>query len=470
MNLPDNVNVDAAGDGRICQHLRGRGVFGTFFHAPTAGALEVMADTLILIDVDGVISAVLGPHDSRQAAAIAELGSNLLHLPAGQFGLPGFVDLHIHAPQYPQLGLALDKPLEIWLQKYTFPLEASYADLDFARPRYETLVDDLLATGTTTALYFATQDRAATQLLADICIAKGQRALVGKVVMDDAAACPEDYRDVSPEAAIADTRAVIEHIRRHPDNAAARVLPVITPRFIPSCTDAALSGLGALAAECDCHVQTHCSESDWAHGHVLARFGHTDAQALDDFGLLTRKSVLAHSNFLTDADMDRLVRRGSGVAHCALSNVYFANAVFPLRRALEKQLHVGLGTDISGGPSGSMFEACRSTVQASRLLEDGVDPKLPADSRGVPGSRVDLVTAFHLATAGGGVALDLPIGLLAPGYRFDVMIIDTMAAQGGIRLFGETRPQAIFEKIVYGASRANVAAVWVDGEQVSGFA
>ena len=87
--------------------------------------------------------------------------------------------------------------------------------------------------------------------------------------------------------------------------------------------------------------------------------------------------------------MDRLVARGSAVAHCALSNVYFANSVFPLRAALEKQLHVGLGTDISGGPSGSMFEACRTTVQSSRLLQDGVDPALPAAQRGRPNSRID---------------------------------------------------------------------------------
>ena len=192
---------------------RCRGIFGTFFHAPTADGLVVLEQALILVDTTGTITAVIHADDPAQPAAIAALGGDLVRLPEGQFGLPGFVDLHVHAPQYPQLGLALDEPLEIWLQKYTFPLEASYADLDFARPRYESLVDDLLAGGTTTALYFATQDRAATELLADICIAKGQRALVGKVVMDDPAACPDYYRDRSPEAAIGDTRQVIAHIR-----------------------------------------------------------------------------------------------------------------------------------------------------------------------------------------------------------------------------------------------------------------
>jgi guanine deaminase len=446
-----------------------KAVIGTFFHAPTPDRLEVLEDVMILINPAGSIKAIIASDDPARQALEAE-AAQLVRLPSGTYGLPGMVDLHVHAPQYPQLGLALDEPLEVWLTKYTFPLEARYADLDFATERYTALVADLLAGGTTTALYFATQDREATKLLADICIEKGQRALVGKVVMDDPAACPADYRDDSPASAIADTRAVIDHIRAHKDNADARVLPVITPRFIPSCTDDALSGLGQLAAECGCHVQTHCSESDWAHGHVLQRFGITDAAALDSFGLLTRHTILAHSNFLTTDDMDRLATRGSGVAHCALSNIYFANSVFPLRTALERGVHVGLGTDISGGPSASMFNACLTTVQSSRMLEEGVDPALPKDQRGRPGSAVSLVTAFHLATAGGGKALDLPIGTFAIGQRFDAMAIDTTASAGGIRLFGLTDPAAIFEKILYGATRANIETVWVDGRVVAGTA
>lgn len=450
------------------QHLRDKAVIGTFFHAPTPDGLEVLADTLVVLDASGVISDVVPPGDPQRGALEARYADTMLRLPEGSYVLPGMVDLHVHAPQYPQLGLALDEPLEVWLHKYTFPLEARYADLDFAAERYGMLVDDLLANGTTTALYFATQHREASKLLADICIEKGQRALVGKVAMDDATTCPENYRDASPEAAVADTRAVIDHIRQHRDNGDGRVLPVITPRFIPSCTDETLKGLGALAAECGCHVQTHCSESDWAHSYVLDRYGMTDAAALDGFGLLTRRTVLAHSNFLTPDDMNRLASRGSGVAHCALSNIYFANSVFPLRAAMERGVRVGLGTDISGGPSASMFDACLTTVQSSRMLEEGVDPARPAGERGRPGSAVSLVTAFHLATAGGGDALELPIGQFAPGYRFDAIAVDTTHRQGGIRLFDLTAPTAVFEKILYGATRANLSAVWVDGRLVAG--
>lgn len=434
--------------------LCGRRVRGTFIHAPTRGAIEVLDDAVITVGPDGAIAAI-GTGDADVV------------LPAGTIVLPGFVDTHIHAPQYPQLGQALDVPLEVWLGKYTFPLEARYSDLDFARPRYTALVDDLIANGTTTALYFATVHLEATKLLADICAAKGQRALVGKVVMDDPTANPDYYRDASTESALADTRALIDHVRGLDTD---RVLPVVTPRFIPSCTDAGLAALGALAQECGCHVQTHASESDWAHGHALDRYGKTDTEALNGFGLLGRRTVLAHSNFLTDADMDRIADTGAAVAHCPVSNMYFANSVFPLRHALEKDVHVGLGTDISGGPIASIWEAARGAVQASRMLEDGVDPALPADKRGRPGSRIDMATAFHLATAGGGEALDLPVGSFAVGQKFDAMLVDPATATGTVRLFGETDPVAILEKVLYTASRPNIVSVWVDGMRIGGAA
>ena len=436
--------------------MRARSIRGDFVHAPVRGEIEVLRDHVILIGRDGTIASV--------APAAEGVPDGTLELPAGQVVLPGFVDLHVHAPQYPQLGLALDEPLEVWLGKYTFPLEARYADLDFAREAYGTLVSDLLAGGTTTALYFATVHREATQVLAEICLEQGQRGLVGKVVMDNHETSPDYYRDETAASAVTDTRAVIDHIRDLPGN--DRVLPVVTPRFIPSCTDEALAGLGALVRECGCHVQTHCSESDWAHGYALERYGHTDTSALDGFGLLTRKTILAHSVFLTDADMDAVRAAGAGVAHCALSNMYFANAVFPLRRALEKGLHVGLGTDVSGGPSASMLEACRTTVQASRLLETGVDPDVPRETRGHPRVTIDMKTAFHLATAGGGEALDLPVGIFAPGYHFDAIAIDPNVADGTIRLFGAQATDRI-EQILYGASRPNLVATYVGGDLVA---
>ncbi|OLP60252.1 guanine deaminase [Xaviernesmea oryzae] len=450
--------------------LAGRMLLADAFHAPECGALEVLAQALIEIGGDGHIVRLTRPGEAGYTDALerAEGEDRLTRMPPGHYLLPGFVDTHVHAPQYPQLGAALDVPLEVWLQRYTFPLEARYADLAFAGEVYGRLVDDLLSSGTTTALYFATIHQEATRLLVDLCLEKGQRALIGKVAMDHPENCPDFYRDASPEAAIEGTRALIDYIGTHPGNGEGRVLPVITPRFIPACTDAALEGLGRLAAECGCHVQTHCSESDWAHGYVLARYGISDAASLDRFGLMTRRTILAHANFLDEEDMDRVKARGSGIAHCPLSNAYFADSIFPLRRALEKGLHVGLGTDISGGPSGFMPEAARGAVLVSRILESGADPvRSRAERASGASTRIDFREAFHLVTAGGGQALDLPIGLFRPGYAFDAVLIDTTADKGGIRLFGEEDGETILQKIVYGAARANIARVWVDGLAVA---
>lgn len=449
--------------------LRGRTLLASGFHAPLRGATETLDDALIAIGDDGTIVSVTRPGDPGydDAKREASRAGRLAALPAGTVLLPGFVDLHIHAPQYAQLGRGLDVPLEVWLHRYTFPLEAKYADTAFASRVYRSLVDDLLANGTTTALYFATAHVEASNLLAGICLERGQRALVGKVAMDDPAGCPAYYRDASAEAAVEGTRAVIEHIRAMPGNGDGRVLPVVTPRFIPACTDAALQGLGDLARACGCRVQTHVSESDWAHGHVLARHGMTDAASLDRFGLLTEGGVVAHANFLTPDDMDLLAARGTAVAHCPVSNAYFAGAVFPLKAALEKGVRVGLGTDISGGPIATILDAMRGAVMVSRMLESGVDPDLPPSSRSRhAGARIDFRDAFHLATAGGGAALGLPVGRFEPGCHFDAIAVDCEAAEGGIRLWGGEAGDDLLQTILYTATRPNLARIWVGGAQV----
>ncbi|TPL83976.1 guanine deaminase [Mesorhizobium sp. B2-3-14] len=446
-------------------------LLGTAFHTPERGRLEVLEEHLFCVDAQGRIAEILAPGHPEYTATISDArrAGRLVKLGEGQFLLPGLVDLHIHAPQWPQMGKALDVPLEVWLRKYTFPLEARYADLDYARAVYADLVDNLLANGTTTALYFATVHVEASVALAETCLEKGQRALVGKVVMDDPEQCPPFYRDADAASAVSDTRRFIEAVMSLNPGERPLVQPVITPRFIPSCTDAALQGLGELAEEFGCHVQTHCSESDWAKQFVEARFGQTDAASLDGFGLLTRHTILAHSNFIDGQDMDLIKEKGAGVAHCPLSNVYFANAVFPLREALDRHMHVGLGTDISGGYSPSLFDGCRNALSASRSLQSGVHAGLPAKERGAPGEPITHQEAFWLATAGGAEALDLPTGSFRVGHEFDALLIDTEASASNIHVNGaDDTLDDVFQKIVLNAARANIATVWVGGRAVVG--
>lgn len=449
-----------------------RAYLATLLHTPERGRLEVLPDTLIVAGGDGEIRGMHFRQDSGFDALLQKFtaAGTLRALRAGQYLLPGLVDLHVHAPQWPQIGLALELPLEDWLQTHTFPLEARYADASFAAAVYTSLVEGLLANGTTTAMYFGTIHREATQILADICLAKSQRALIGRVAMDDPAQCPAYYRDPSAEFAEAETRAFIGYVHSMAGNERALIRPVITPRFIPSCSDALLQKLGALAADTGCHVQTHCSESDWEHRYVLDRLQISDTTALEKFGLLSRRTILAHGNLLSDDDLETVAAHGSAIAHCPLSNVYFSDAVFPLRRALDRGVHVGLGSDIAGGSSPSILDNARHAVLASRLLESGVDAALERAVRRRPDSRIDALTAFWLATAGGGIALDLKVGLFRPGYQFDAILIDTAAPGSNLQLAPTDTPEQILQKILYAASRANIRDVWVANRHVHGHA
>ena len=445
-----------------------RAFLGTVLHTPVCGQLEVLPQALIVVGGDGVIKAI---HRRETAEAEGEARrfatrGELIALGSDQYLLPGMVDLHVHAPQWPQLGKALDLPLEQWLQAYTFPLESRYADPAYAQTVYESLVEGLLANGTTTALYFGTLHLPATQILADVCLRRSQRALIGRVAMDDIQQCPPYYRDPSAAVAEAETRAFIEYVRSMPGNHTGLIKPVITPRFIPSCSDDLLSRLGALARETGCHVQTHCSESDWEHSYVLDRCGRTDTAALDGFGLLSRRTILAHGNFVCDADIALIRSRGSGIAHCPLSNVYFSDAVFPLRKILQQGVHVGLGTDIAGGASPSILDNARHAVIASRSLESGVSSAQDRDQRRSPDSRIDAVTAFWLATAGGGIALDLPIGVFKEGFQFDAILVDARAQDSNLRLDSNDAPADVLQKIIYHAGRANIREVWVANRRV----
>lgn len=442
---------------------------GTAFTSESPKSVEILENYLFCIGEDGLIARTIAPADAdyEPVRAAYEGTDRYRRLAQGQYLLPGFVDLHVHAPQWAQAGTALDIPLYDWLHTYTFPLESRFSDLSFASSVYEDLVGALLANGTTTALYFATVHKESSLLLAEICAKKGQRGLVGKVVMDDPAQNPEYYRDADAAAALADTEAFIVAVKELSKTVKQRVYPVVTPRFIPSCTDEALNGLGELAAKHDTHIQSHCSESDWAHGYVQDRLGKRDAYALRDFGLLGDKSVMAHCNFLNEEDADLFAKTGTAICHCPISNAYFANSVIPIARWMEKGVEIGLGSDVSGGYSPSLYDNARQSVISSRMLEDGVNPALPADARGVPASRITIDEAFYLATAGGGEALSLPIGRLAEGYAWDAQIVDIALAGAKLPVFGENEPlHEIFQKIMYLVRPENIREVWVQGEKV----
>lgn len=426
-------------------------VSGTILQTPQPGILQVLEDHLVTIDDDGAIVSV-APRGGLTADT---------SLAADEVLIPGMIDTHVHAPQWPQLGTALDLPLEVWLNNHTFPLEARFSDVAFARRVWRSMVPSLLHYGTTTAVYYASIHEPATIALAETCIEIGQRAFIGRVAMDHPDGTPEWYRDAGPSESVEASARSIEALRSLPDPLGL-VQPMVTPRFIPACSDAALEGMGELAEATGALVQTHCSEGDWEHGYVLDRHGCTDSESLNDFGLIRQHTVLAHGTHLTGSDRELLVARGAGVAHCPLSNAYFSNAVFAARTSLDSGMRVGLGTDIAGGSSASLLAQCRQAVTSSRMLEDGLLPGV----LGVERARIDIPTAFWLATVGGADLIGIPAGLLEPGRVFDAVALH-IGGRSTVGVWDEIDDwDRIFEKLVRSSGPADVVDVWVQGKRV----
>ncbi len=442
-------------------------VTGRMFHAPTPDALGII-DGVITVGADGVIVDVVHDASSPVAIELVSRARTVWRMAPHERLLPGLVDTHIHAPQWPQLGTGLDLPLENWLFDHTFPLETRYVDVGFARDVWEHMVPTLLGLGTTTAVYYSSIHEDATRLLAERCAVGGQRAFVGRVAMDHPTGTPEWYRDESADVALERSRRSARDVLEI-GATSGLVKPILTPRFIPACSDELLAGMGRLADELGCTIQTHCSESDWEHANVRDRFGRSDTEMLDAFGLLRERTVLAHGNLVSTTDAALIRARGAGIAHCPLSNSYFANCVLPLRRLLDADVRVGLGSDVAGGAWPGLLPQCAHAVTASRMLEDGVDGSIDGGCRGVSGSRIDSVTAFHVATAGGAAMIGLDAGAFIPGRRFDAFAVDTKRSANGMREWdGIDDESRIFEKIVRLTGPEAITSVWVDGRLRSG--
>ena len=330
----------------------------------------------------------------------------------GQLITPGLTDLHVHAPQYTFRALGMDLELLDWLNTHTFPQEAKYQDLDYAGRAYSRFVEDLRRGPNTRACLFATLHTDATLVLMDLLETSGLITRVGKVNMD---------RNGTPalqETSAADS---LRETRRWLEASAAfrRTRPILTPRFIPSCTDQLMEGLRDLQRETGLPVQSHLSENqgevDWVRELCprSAGYGH----AYHDFGLFGGPdcpTIMAHCVLSDQEETDLMKAQGVWIAHCPASNTNLSSGVAPVRRYLDQGLRMGLGSDVAGGTHTSIFRAMADAVQVSKLRWRLQDRSL---------APLTAAEAFYLGTLGGGSFFG-QVGSFAPGYDCDALVID----------------------------------------------
>ncbi|WP_162898004.1 guanine deaminase [Companilactobacillus formosensis] len=426
---------------------------GTIISSVSFDKADFTPEVLICVDQSGIIDRVISATDSdyQSVKQAAQQNGSYHRVANGSYILPGFTDLHIHAPQWPQSGLALDKPLNEWLNSYTFPLEAKFKDKKYAEKVYYSLIKELLANGTTTGLFFGSIHNDANLILAKICAKLGQRAFIGKVAMDNPDQTPDYYRDLNSQVALEQTETFIQKMFEMQKQTSAEITPVITPRFVPSCTEETLQGLGQLAKKYDLPIQSHCSESIWEDHYALEHYHLRDTEVLDKFGLLTDKSVMAHGTQLSDQDLNTFSSRKTAIAHCPISNIYFGNSVMRVQDAHQKNVKIGLGTDISGGFSPSLYRNMQQSIMSSQILTE----------QGHENARISAANAFYLATVGGANALHIKSGQIKSGFKADLQIVQDQYFN-----ISSNEPQEIFERLIYHTNKENIKQVYVSGKLV----
>ena len=363
--------------------------------------------------------------------------------------IPGMTDLHVHAPQYSYRGLGMDMELIDWLNAHAFPEESKFTDLEYAKRAYSIFVNDLVKSTTTRACIFGTLHKEATLLLMELLEDTGMKAYVGKVNMDRNS--PEILREESVEEASKITEQWILEAERF-DN----VRQILTPRFIPSCSDELMREISRLQKKYELPMQSHLSENlgeiEWVK--ELCPDSKFYGDAYDQFELFGGEcpTIMAHCVHSSEEEIALMKEKNVFVAHCPQSNTNIASGIAPIRIYLDKDMKVGLGSDVAGGAHLSIMRAMTDAIQCSKLRWRMYDQSLKP---------LNFEEAFYLATRGGGEFFG-KVGSFEEGYEFDALVLDDENLPHPQELTLKER----LERVVYLGDDRNVKSKYVAGRLV----
>lgn len=410
---------------------------GSIVSAPELGKLDILENGY-LVAVDGVIRGIYQELPEEYSDAnVEDYGDDLI--------LQSFADLHLHAPQYPMLGMGMDMPLIDWLNTYTFPTEARFKDPDVAREVYKKLAAELIANGTTRVCMFSSLHREATLVLMEELEKAGITGYVGKVNMDRNGGT--DLQETTEES-VSETLRWLEQCNFQ------HIKPIITPRFTPSCTDQLMEELGKIAAEKKLPIQSHLSENTGEIAWVSEL--HPDCrqywETYEKYGMWNDRTVMAHCVWSDERERKAIKDAGVWVAHCADSNQNLISGFAPIRVMLNEGIKVTLGSDIAGGDHISMFDVTAATIRASKAR------------RMLDNWNTDFLTvseAWYLATSAGAEFFGEKPGFAAGNPLHAIVLSDRDLAS--VR---KLTTQERFERCVYRRQKNAVRAVFSAGRKV----
>lgn len=440
---------------------------GRIIHSKSLKELEILSKAALGVSPEGRInfvdtSAVSIETLRNRYTSLGFAHAETITLKPSQFLFPGLIDTHLHAPQWPNLALGMEGDLREWVENWTDPIEASYSDNDKAKRVYADVAKTTLKLGSTTVAYNSTTHAEATNILADSCLAAGQRTIIGKLCI--LIGSTHGNWEKSAESSLADSEKSVKHIREI-DPHGRLVHPCIQPRGGPYCPPDLMAGLGDLSQKQKTYVQAHMCETPSDIKRTLDL--HKQFSCYSDMyahsGLLHSKSILAHCIHLQAADIANLKSSKAGVAHNPNSNTCLRDGECRVRELLDEGVKVGLGTDCSAGYMPSIHDAMRSASNVSRHL---------ALKTGDDKYTLDFTEITYLATMGGAQVVDMEdkIGNFEVGKAFDALLIDVegvISADAGL-WEGEGDGLAMVKKWVFLGDDRTIRKVYVDGKLVAG--
>ncbi len=380
-----------------------RGYRGNIIFAPVLGELVCLPQHTVVVEENGKINGVYSslPHHLEDIE-IEDYGDKLI--------IPAFTDLHLHSSQLPNRAMGYDGAFSQWLTQYTYPAERMYAKPEYAHKVNGMLISELIKNGIMRSVIMSSVSLESTADLMEQFIQSGLSAYIGKMNSDLGAFGKAN------ETTEASKRETLELIARYA-NQNERVHYILSPEFIPCCTDEMMVFLGELALSHKLPVQSHIAESPWDVGAVAARYPKDSVYAAvyRRFGLFGQMpTVMAHCLYNTDAEIGLMAEHHVYAAHCPVSNMNVPSGrQMPLRRFLESGIPVGLGSDVAGGHTLSMLQNMVAAVQISKQYAIEYPQFQP----------ICVQEAFYLATKGGGSFFG-KVGSFEPDYEFDALIVD----------------------------------------------
>ena len=347
--------------------------------------------------------------------------------------MPGLVNCHTHMPMSMFRGLADDLPLDQWLNDHIFPAEAKHVNPGSVLKWSLHSCREMLLSGTTTCCdgYFHEEK------VADAVLQSGIRAVAGQGVIDfPAPGVPDPAQNVDH---------AVEFVKAQEDRS-DRLSPSIFCHSPYTCSQQTLIAAKKAATQLGVLFQIHVAETKNEVNMIQGLNDLSIVAYLDSIGVLDEKTLMVHSVWIDEDDMDIIQERGGNVVHCPESNMKLASGIAPVPRMLEKGIVVGLGTD--GCASNNDHDLVAEMDTAAKLHKVALMDPCVMDAR----------TTMKMATIEGAKAIGMgdKTGSIEPGKQADIILVDL------------SRPHVTpmydpYSSIVYSARASDVSLVMVGG-------